>query len=91
MSEEQKTATLDEPVESKMENIDGRGGKRERCGYLLASAGRGPDSVNPSFYVVAILSLAFLDARCYDQNNTEFDGMKWFVSCVVVDLGQSHD
>ena len=55
MPEEQQKVKLDdatpEATKSKMENIDGRGGKRERCGYLTAAAGRGPDSVNPSFYV----------------------------------------
>ena len=73
MSEVRPAATL----EAKGVNIDGRGGKREACGYLCASVGRGPDAVNPSFYVVAILSLAFLDARCYDASNPKYDGMKW--------------
>ena len=68
---------------SKGKNTDdgGRGGKREACGYLCASFGRGPDAVNPSFYVAAILSLAYLDSRCYDTSNSKFENMKWFRSC----------
>ena len=58
-------------------NIYGRGGKRESCGYLCASVARGPNAINPSFYVVAILALAFLDARCFDANNPKYDGIKW--------------
>ena len=80
MSEEHQTAAL----ESEVKSIDdgGRGGKREACGYLFASFTRGPVSVNPSFYVVAILSLAYLDSRCYDSSNSKFNNMKWFRLCI---------
>ena len=73
MAEAQKTATLEE----KNVNINGRGGKQERCGYICASVARGPDSVLPSFYVVAVLSLAFLDSHCFDTGNANIDGTKW--------------
>ena len=65
-----------EPAAQKV-NVDGRGGKREACGYLCASVGRGPNAINPSFYVVAILALAYLDARCFDAANPNYDGVKW--------------
>ena len=60
-------------------NINGRGGKRESCGYLCASFGRSPDGISPSFYTVAILALAYLDSSCFDKSSTVHHGKKWFV------------
>lgn len=68
--------------EAKLEddtNIYGRGGKREACGFLCASVARSPDAISPSFYVVAILSFAYLDSSCFDKSDATFHGMKWFV------------
>lgn len=41
-----------------------KGGRRERIGYIMASAGRGPLAVMSVFWVAAVLQMMSMDAVC---------------------------